>query len=29
MHGRTKPTLNQVGQGYMGILDGLKALSQN
>jgi hypothetical protein len=26
---RTKPTLNQVGQGYMGIYDGLKALSQN
>jgi hypothetical protein len=29
MHGRTKPTLHQVGQGYMGIYDGLKALSQN
>lgn len=27
MSGRTKPSLYQVGQGYAGILDGLKALS--
>lgn len=27
MSGRSKPSLYQVGQGYAGILDGLKALS--
>jgi hypothetical protein len=27
MSGRTKPSLYQVGQGYAGIIDGLKALS--
>lgn len=26
---RTKPSWNQIGQSYMGIYDGLKALSQN
>ena len=25
---RTKPTMHQVGQGYMGIYDGLKNLSR-